>query len=359
MRRPDGDSTTPRVAFFTDSFHEVNGVALTSREFDRFARRRGHPFLSVHAGGALSQHAEGDHLTIECPHSPFSVGLERGLGFDPLFWRHREYLRKELEMFQPDLIHVTGPGHLGCLGAILAWNLGVPLVASWHTNVHEFAGRRLSKLLWPLPHALRGAASRFAERNSLDIIMNFYRFAKLHFAPNPELVELLAERTGTPGRLMLRGVDTGLFTPTQRARNDTDFVIGYVGRLSPEKNVRLLAQLERDLTEAGVENLRFLIVGDGSEWDYLAANLRRREMPGVLTGTALSRAYANMDAFVFPSETDTFGNVVLEALASGVPVIVSGRGARSSSSAMASTVTWRATPGNSWMLCCCCIAIRT
>jgi phosphatidylinositol alpha 1,6-mannosyltransferase len=96
--------------------------------------------------------------------------------------------------------------------------------------------------------------------------------------------------------------------------------------LSVEKNIRFLAEIEKALLAAGRTNFRFLIVGSGSEEQWLQENLRHAELPGVLRGEALARAYANMDVFAFPSHTDTFGNVVLESMASGVPTIVTSRG---------------------------------
>jgi len=126
--------------------------------------------------------------------------------------------------------------------------------------------------------------------------------------------------------LMRRGVDTSLFSPVKRLREDGAFLIGYVGRLTPEKNVRLLVELERGLIEAGAGDFRFLIVGRGSEQEWMERRMRRAEFTGVLSGEALARAYASLDLFVFPSQTDTFGNVVLEAQASGVPCLVSSRG---------------------------------
>jgi glycosyltransferase involved in cell wall biosynthesis len=99
-------------------------------------------------------------------------------------------------------------------------------------------------------------------------------------------------------------------------------VLGFVGRLSVEKNVTLLATIEQQLRGQGAEHFRYLIVGHGGEEAWLCERLVRAEFTGVLRGAELARAYANMDAFVFPSHTDTFGNVVLEALASGVPAIV-------------------------------------
>ncbi len=99
-------------------------------------------------------------------------------------------------------------------------------------------------------------------------------------------------------------------------------MLGFCGRLSIEKNVFLLARIRTELIERGITNFRFLIVGHGKEEGWLRQHLPNAEFTGVLRGHELARAYANMDLFVFPSHTDTFGNVVLEALASGVPAIV-------------------------------------
>jgi len=158
----------------------------------------------------------------------------------------------------------------------------------------------------------------------MAVAAKFYSAAKVLFAPNPELCALLERTTGRPCHLMPRGVDAELFHPCKRRRdaNDRDQVLGFVGRLSIEKNVTLLAQVQEELERMGHKSFRFLIVGHGAESDWLRERLPRAELPGVLKGEALSEAYANMDLFVFPSHTDTFGNVILEALASGVPAVV-------------------------------------
>jgi glycosyltransferase involved in cell wall biosynthesis len=318
--------TWRRVAFFTDSFHEVNGVALTSREFIAFAQRHQAPVLSIHAGSADGILQEGSVTTLEFRRRWLRWNLEHDLAFDWLFLRHRKPLKAALVEFHPDLIHITGPSDAGILGAMLAYDLRVPLVASWHTNLHEFGARRLGKVLSPLPAPLRSPAVRWFERTALDQCVRFYRLAKLIFAPNPELVEMLERRTSRPAFLMSRGIDVNLYSPLRRSRSDGDFVIGYVGRLSPEKNVRMLAQIERALIAAGCTGYRFLIAGEGSERSWLRGALQRAELPGILRGEALARAYASMDVFIFPSSTDTFGNVVLEAMASGVPAIVTAEG---------------------------------
>jgi phosphatidylinositol alpha 1,6-mannosyltransferase len=319
-------SDAPRVAFFTDSFHEVNGVALTSRQFDAFARARDLPFFSVHPGPETRHWVDGGIETLEIGHSALTVELDAGLLFDVPFLRHRAFVRDHLRQFAPDLVHITGPGHTGILGAVLAHDLNVPLVASWHTNVHEYGGRRLKKLLSALPLEWQDGASLWAEDESLSIVLGFYNFARLLFAPNQELVEMLAARLHKSSYLMQRGIDCNLFHPERRTRQDDRFVIGYVGRLAPEKSVRQFEVLERALLAAGVANLRFLIIGEGSEREWLRDNLTQADLPGVLRGDQLAECYANMDVFVFPSETDTFGNVVVEAHASGVPAVVTTSG---------------------------------
>lgn len=315
----------PRVAYFPDSFHEVNGVAHTSRNFVSYARRHDLPFLCVRAGKRDAPPVHSGNLwTLELPRSSAAIGMEKDLSFDPLFWRHADRIEDALHRFKPDLLHMTGPSELGIFAAYFSWKLKLPLAASWHTNVHEYAARRLTWLTSLLPGDLGSLTNQGIEDGALDITTRFYRLAQILFAPNAELCHMLTQRTGRPCELMQRGVDTELFSPAHRTRPGTPvapFLLGYVGRLSIEKNVALLPLLQRELTAAGIP-VRFLIIGHGAEESALHAALREAEFSGVLRGLELSRAYSNMDLLVFPSHTDTFGNVVLEALASGVPAIV-------------------------------------
>lgn len=315
----------PRVAYFPDSFHEVNGVAHTSRHFEAFARRRNLPFLCVRAGDRTQAILEdGNVWTLELPRGFLSFALEKDLRFDPAFLRHIPLIGEVLERFKPDLLHITGPSEVGMLGAGLAHHLHLPLAASWHTNIHEYAARRSEWFLRLLPKRQSAVTEQKIEDLAMAAAAKFYSVAQVLFAPNPELCALLERTTGRTCHLMPRGVDAQLFHPGKRKRDpeDTDQVLGFVGRLSIEKNVTLLAEVQEELERLGRKNFRFLIVGHGAEENWLRERLPRAEIPGVLRGEALSEAYANMDLFVFPSHTDTFGNVVLEALASGVPAIV-------------------------------------
>ena len=301
-------------------------MALTSRQFDAFARRRGLPFLSVHAGPITDYRVEGEHRTLELARSRAAVPIDRDMSFDPTLPQRKEEAGRLLKDFRPDVIHITGPSDIGILGAWLAHRQRVPLLASWHTNLHEFAALRLNKLIGFVPAAARRKVTQFAEDQALAICAKFFGLARVLMAPNQDLVDLLHKRTGKPVFLMERGADTVLFDPQKRARTDDVFTLGFVGRVTPEKGVRALVDVERALLAAGISNYRFLIVGDGNEREWLRHNLQRAEFPGVLRGEELARTYANMDLFVFPSHTDTFGNVIVEAFASGVPAVVTSHG---------------------------------
>ncbi len=319
--------SNPRVAFFTDTFDEINGVALTSRQFTAFAGRHNRPFLCVRGGNGTRQTQEGSVTHLELNRGPLAFELDRGLRHDPALWRLAGQVHEAVEDFRPDIIHVVSPGDVSEIGVYVARKLNVPLAISWHTNLHEFGAMRLSKMLWWMGDQARKSVVDISESQILAIVLAFYKMGNVLYAPNDELVDMLRERTGRPVFLMKRGIDTDLFSPARRtAQNDGVLRLGYVGRITPEKSVRFLKDLETGLQAAGVPAFRFLIVGDGSEKDWLQQNLTAAELPGIQRGEDLARSYANMDAFVFPSRTDTFGNVVLEAFASGVPAIVTNAG---------------------------------
>jgi glycosyltransferase involved in cell wall biosynthesis len=140
------------------------------------------------------------------------------------------------------------------------------------------------------------------------------------------MIQVLEAATGKPCYLMSHAVDTAVFSPELRRRTDGPFRIGYVGRLTAEKSVSALARLEQALFDRGYRDFQFVIVGEGAEQEWLRNNMRQAQFTGVLRGPELSRTFADFDVLAFPSETDTFGLVVLEAFASGVPAVVTDRG---------------------------------
>lgn len=312
-----------RVALFACTYSEIDGVASTNRQFASFARDRGYEFLLVHAGPSDEVAVDGALTRVQLRRGPLTFPLDGHHEFDLLFLRHYPKVARLLREFDPDAIHITGPSDVGILGLLLGHNMHITVAASWQTNLHQFARRRVSRLLSSWPAGLREKLAAAAESGTFLGAAAFYRVPRLLFAPNNEMVKLLGNTTGRPCFLMSHSVNTDVFRPDLRDRADGPFRIGYVGRLTPEKNVRFFAHLEKHLLAAGHRNFRIVLIGKGSEETWLRENLTRGEFIGWQTGEELSRSYADMDAFAFPSETDTFGLAVLEALASGVPAVVS------------------------------------
>jgi phosphatidylinositol alpha 1,6-mannosyltransferase len=315
-----------RVAFFPCVYHEVDGVASTSRHFEAFARRRELPFLMVHAGPRNEIATAGSVIQVQLRRSPVKFPLDRAHEYDLLFLRHLRKLESLVRSFQPHLVQITGPSDVGTLGALIAHRLGIPLAASWQTNLHQFARSRAAAAMSFIPKAASAVMLDAVERLAFRATARFYKIPQLLFAPNQEIIQILERSTGKPCFLMSHAVDTTVFSPEFRNRQGGPFQIGYVGRLTAEKNVRFLARLEQALLAMGHRDFRIVVVGQGSQENWLRNNLRQAEFTGVLAGEALSRAFADMDILAFPSETDTFGLVVLEALASGVPAMVTASG---------------------------------
>jgi glycosyltransferase involved in cell wall biosynthesis len=309
------------VALFTDCFQELNGVGTLSREFVNYARESGRDLFCAFGSDRTELSHEGCVSQLKLRRGPASFSVDADLRCDPLLTRHRNRAVDALLEFKPDLVHITGPGDISILGLWVASLVGVPAFASWHTNLHEYAYRRLQSSLSFLPGALRNRVSGSAGQGTLWAVTTYYKIAHFVAAPNQQMVDLLKEKTNRPSFLMRHGVNTSLFHPGRRTRAGGPFRIGYVGRLTPEKNVRSFTDLERELLHAGAREFEMVLIGDGSEREWLMANLEHAHVPGPLRGTALAEAFANFDAFVFPSLTDTFGLVILEAMASGVPVI--------------------------------------
>jgi len=299
-----------RIAFVSETFlPNFDGVARTLCRVLEHMEARGHESLVLAPDGAP-----------ERVHGARVVGLS-GLRF-PLYPAIRLVpplvdLRPRLRAFRPDLVHVLNPLSLGIAALRQARELQLPVVASFHTDLPGFARRwglgLFSGTLWT---ALRWVHS----------------MADLNLCPSPTTLRLL-ERQGVPRLdLWTRGVDTERFDPRLRSPSWRARLTGlapeaplivYVGRLSPEKRVDWC----RDLLHAA-PGARLAIVGDGpqrSELQKLFAGTRT-VFTGALHGEDLARAYACADVLVYPGADETFGNVVLEAMASGVPVVAARSG---------------------------------
>jgi phosphatidylinositol alpha 1,6-mannosyltransferase len=223
-------------------------------------------------------------------------------------------VRADLALFAPTLIHLSSPDLLGRAAQRLAVKTGVPMVASYHTRFESYLG--FYGLEW-----LASGMTRYLSR--------FYnRCAQLLVTTDGMAAELQSAFGHQDIRLMSRGVDRSLFDPARRRASwrlrhgirADELVIGFTGRLVLEKGLAQLVEVADGLKAAGIAP-RLLIVGDGPERARLAQKMPGAVFTGFLSGEALAEAYANMDIFYNPSTTETFGNVTLEAMASGVAVV--------------------------------------
>ncbi len=297
-----------RLALFTDTFDETNGVAHTYRTLAEFCRSRGRQ-LDVFAPGSSDSDETDGSLRIH----RFSrgIGLEYydGLHFSLLpNWR----VQQVFEEHGPyDLVQVAAPGNLGGWGRRLARKGRLPLIGVHHTMLQDYAAMRVPRFL-----------SGLVRTGSLEVLRRFYRPCSTVLAPTPKVAEFV-RRVGISSQsdVFSRGVDTNRFSPEHRSRPHSGPVrLLYVGRLAVEKNLESLTRILNQVKAK--RDCEMVFVGDGPLKKQLEKDLPWAKFEGRKKGEALSEAYANGDVFVFPSLTDTFGNVVNEAQASGIPCLV-------------------------------------
>ncbi|HWO19905.1 MAG TPA: glycosyltransferase [Kofleriaceae bacterium] len=313
----------PRIAIVTDTVDDINGVALGLRRLVAAARRAGcaatliGPAAPGPGPSPSSGPGPGDDAIVR-----ISAAMSASLPFYPgMTWSVPELPALAAHLARSaDLVQLATPGPMGIAGLIAGRMLGLPVIAQYHTEVAEYAGRMTGL---PMVRDLVG-----------PIVGWFYRQAELCLAPSEAVVQRLIS-LGVPGERVCRiqrGVDLELFQP---ARRDPDLlarlgvrgggpVALYVGRLSKEKNLDTL-QRAWALAHAARPDAHLLVVGEGPLAGSLAA-------PGVIAagplfGEELAAVFASADVFAFPSETETFGNVVVEAAASGLPAVVAAAGA--------------------------------
>ncbi len=298
-----------RIALFTGNYNVVaDGVSLTLNRLVAHLEANGATVLVFgptartpgldHAGTLVS--VPSVVLPMQSSYR-FSVGFPRAA-------------RRQLVAFAPTLVHIATPDPLGLFALHTARRHGIPVVASYHTDfcsyLHYYRMGTLEAVLW-------------------QYLRWFYRRCRHVYVGSTSVMCTLQRHGITTGlRLWQRGVDPELFDPQRRSASwrremslsEGQPLITFVGRVAKEKGLDVFAQVIQQLEAIGVPH-RSMIVGDGPMLGELRARLRNTIFTGVLRGLPLARAYASSDIFLFPSETETFGNVTLEAMASGVPPV--------------------------------------
>lgn len=298
-----------RVALFTGNYNYIkDGVALTLNRLVAFLEARGIPvliFAPVAEKPAFQ--SVGEVVPVPSMAIPTRPEYRIALGLS-------KEARRRLEAFRPTLLHIAVPDIAALKALKLAERWNVPVVASYHTRYDTY---------------LRFYGLGLFEKLGQRYMRNFYSRVRRVYPPSESMAEIL-RREGDPSKVEIwaRGVDSALFSPEKRDMAwrrqmgiaDDEVAISFAGRLVKEKNTAIFVRVLNDLTGRGLR-VKPLVIGDGPEMASMRAGLKNGVFAGFLHGEELARAYASSDIFFFPSESETFGNVTLEAMASGLPAV--------------------------------------
>ena len=296
-----------RIAFVTETYPpELNGVSLTVERTVRFLRAQGHlvELIRPRQPGEAALDADDELRTAGCAipmYREMRFGLSR---IGPLLGRFRRT--------QPDIVHLATPGPLAWSALAAARALGIATTSDFRTNFHQYS--RYYRLAF-----LAGAV--------LGLLRRFHNLTRLTFVPTRGVVAELGAAGFHHLTVVGRGVDSERFSPSLRSEElrsrwqagDAPVLL-MVGRVASEKNVELgLRAFEQ--ARAACPETRMVVVGDGPARGALEKAHPQVQFVGVKRGADLAACYASADVFLFPSLSDTFGNVVMEALASALPVV--------------------------------------
>lgn len=298
-----------RVAIITENFlPKLDGVTRTIARLLEHLQGNGHQALLLGPNSGMEEYAGAEIVGTAGLPLPFYPELKFNF-FRPLFVRR-------LNEFDPDIVHLVDPVILGATGMAMARLLNKPLISSYHTNLaaycDHFGFSLLGKPMWLYNRLMHSSCA-------------------MTFCPSLSTAAMLRLQGFTNLRIWPRGVNTILFRPERRSQELRQRWLGdsgqpahkavllYVGRVSWEKNLRLLVQTYRRMD---ARQCHLVIVGDGPASAEIQQELAGLPVTftGYLSGEELATAYASADIFAFPSRTETFGQVVLEAMASGLPV---------------------------------------
>lgn len=296
-----------RIAYVTETYPpELNGVSLTVERTVRHLRGRGHhvELIRPRQPGEIPLATHDELRTLGCP-IPMYADLRIGLA-------SQATLRQRFERTAPEIVHAATEGPLGWSALHAAASLGLPVTSDFRTNFHQYS--RYYGLGWLAPVVY-------------DYLRRFHNHGQRTFVPTEAMRRELAHSGFDRVEVVGRGVDTLRFAPDKRSEAlragwaaGRGPVLLYVGRLAAEKNVTL-ALCAFEAVRARLPETTMLVVGDGPLRKRLASQFPAARFVGALRDDELAAHYASADLFVFPSVSETFGNVTLEALASGLPVV--------------------------------------
>lgn len=300
-----------KIALVTETYPpEINGVAMTLSHLVEGLALRGHRVAVIRPrqGRGDAARTDGLHAELLTPGVPIPGYPQLRAGL-PM----RGLLLRAWRADRPDIVHIATEGPLGYAALSAAGRLGLPLASSFHTNFHSYS---------------RHYGFGFLTRPALAYLRHFHNRTRITLSPTVELNDELT-RSGFHGmRLLSRGVNTDVFTPSLRDETlrrswgaaPDDLVVVHVSRLAAEKNYPLLIRAFEHI-RTSQPRARFVIVGDGPLRRKLARAHPWIRFTGFLPRDGLARHYASADLFLYASLTETFGNVVTEAMASGLPVL--------------------------------------
>jgi glycosyltransferase involved in cell wall biosynthesis len=298
------------ICLVTETFPpEINGVAMTlGRLVSSLARR--HRVCVVRPAQPADRRAAAEPKRWSEVLRPGFLVERAGIRFG---WPSSRFLARRWIKERPDVVHIATEGPLGHSALRAAERLRIPITTSFHTNFHDYS--RYYGI-----GAFHGMVSRY--------LRHFHNRAARTLVPSQDLLRALAADGYENLAMFGRGVDTNLFRPDRRdaglrrtwEAQESALVCLHVGRVAPEKNMPLAFEAFHRIRQHRPE-ARLVVVGDGPMRASYAAAHPYAIFTGALVGEDLARAYASSDLFIFPSLSETFGNVVLEAMASGVPPV--------------------------------------
>jgi glycosyltransferase involved in cell wall biosynthesis len=298
-----------RLALVTSSYNYIaDGVALTLNRLVAYLQARGVEVLVVApvARTPAFDHA-GELAAAPSAPLPFRSEYRLAFGLTPA-------VRRRLEAFDPDIVHIATPDLLGHQALTFAQARNIPAVASYHTRYETY---------------LKDYGLGFLQDFVAAGLRRFYAACDEVYVPSASMAEhLVAEGFADNIVLWARGVDTERFQPRRRSPefratlgiDAQEPIIAFVGRLVREKRLDTVIDVVASLRQAGAPH-RMLVVGDGPDRAMLERGMPGAVFTGFLTGDSLATAYASSDIFLFPSDTESFGSVTLEAMASGLPTV--------------------------------------